>query len=532
MPVNMPTHAHGHGYSRPELPDPGAGARASTTARAPTTRTTATSRRPARRTSISSTELPAGIAHRRRLGAHGYRRATAGAGRCRSASGTLLAAHRRCPQRRALGQPGEASTSSTQCCATASARHGERTTLTAMAYRAPGTPPTRSRSAPSTPAWSAASARSTRATAAGPRATACRAQQRSASGRRPLGCAIAYAIRSRLNLYSNFTLLPRRTRSTATSSSRPSSAASPASPRAGAGAARWPAATPAHTLGLQLRHDRLAPVGLYRTVAAAAPLDDAGEPRAAGEHRPATPSSATHLDAVAAQRRRAARRPLPLRRDRARSPPTAARATPRCRRPSCRWCSARGSAPSCSSTVGRGFHSNDARGTTARVTAKDPAVAAERVDPLVRSQRRASSALRTEIVPGLQSSLALWHLRARLRAAVRRRCRRDRAAARRAGARASSGTTTGRCVAGAAARRRPGADTRALRRRRRRHAHPRQHRRAWCRSACRRPSSARWFGHFQLRHFGAAAAGRGQHAALGLDDAGVAARRRARARPA
>ena len=59
--------------------------------------------------------------------------------------------------------------------------------------------------------------------------------------------------------------------------------------------------------------------------------------------------------------------------------------------------------------VGNGFHSNDARGTTATVAAKtgEPV---ERVTPLVRSQG-SEVGLRSEIVPGLQSSLALWQLR-------------------------------------------------------------------------------------------------------------------------
>lgn len=58
---------------------------------------------------------------------------------------------------------------------------------------------------------------------------------------------------------------------------------------------------------------------------------------------------------------------------------------------------------------GEGFHSNDARGTTQRVTAKtgeptDP------VSPLVKA-RGSEIGLRSEIVPGLQSSIALWQLK-------------------------------------------------------------------------------------------------------------------------
>jgi outer membrane receptor protein involved in Fe transport len=58
--------------------------------------------------------------------------------------------------------------------------------------------------------------------------------------------------------------------------------------------------------------------------------------------------------------------------------------------------------------AGRGFHSNDARGTTARVDPRtgDPVDA---VPPLVAS-RGAEVGVRTEALPGLQSSLALWRL--------------------------------------------------------------------------------------------------------------------------
>ena len=61
--------------------------------------------------------------------------------------------------------------------------------------------------------------------------------------------------------------------------------------------------------------------------------------------------------------------------------------------------------------VGSGFHSNDARGTTATVAAKNPlGPSIAPVDPLVRS-KGAELGLRTEIVPGLQSSLSLWALK-------------------------------------------------------------------------------------------------------------------------
>ena len=60
---------------------------------------------------------------------------------------------------------------------------------------------------------------------------------------------------------------------------------------------------------------------------------------------------------------------------------------------------------------GYGFHSNDARGTVATVAAKDPnGPAINPVNPLVRS-KGGELGVRTEIVPGLQSSLSLWALK-------------------------------------------------------------------------------------------------------------------------
>ena len=58
---------------------------------------------------------------------------------------------------------------------------------------------------------------------------------------------------------------------------------------------------------------------------------------------------------------------------------------------------------------GYGFHSNDARGTTITVEPKDPTVPVPSVDPLVRT-KGGELGLRTEIIPNLQSSLALWTL--------------------------------------------------------------------------------------------------------------------------
>jgi hypothetical protein len=58
--------------------------------------------------------------------------------------------------------------------------------------------------------------------------------------------------------------------------------------------------------------------------------------------------------------------------------------------------------------AGRGFHSNDARGTTARLAPGG----AEALDPVpgLAASRGSEIGLRTTVVPGLQSSLALWRL--------------------------------------------------------------------------------------------------------------------------
>jgi len=59
--------------------------------------------------------------------------------------------------------------------------------------------------------------------------------------------------------------------------------------------------------------------------------------------------------------------------------------------------------------LGRGFHSNDARGTTIRVDPKNPETAATRERPLVASKGLEFGA-RSEFVRGLQTSLALFQL--------------------------------------------------------------------------------------------------------------------------
>jgi outer membrane receptor protein involved in Fe transport len=57
---------------------------------------------------------------------------------------------------------------------------------------------------------------------------------------------------------------------------------------------------------------------------------------------------------------------------------------------------------------GQGFHSNDARGTTETLTPRE-GLATTPVTPLVKTQG-GEVGVRTEIIPGLQSSFALWRL--------------------------------------------------------------------------------------------------------------------------
>ncbi|MGE5471914.1 MAG: TonB-dependent receptor [Bacteroidota bacterium] len=60
---------------------------------------------------------------------------------------------------------------------------------------------------------------------------------------------------------------------------------------------------------------------------------------------------------------------------------------------------------------GHGFHSNDARGTTIRVDPADGVTPVPSVQPLVRT-RGYEVGLRSEVLPGWQSTVVLWHLTA------------------------------------------------------------------------------------------------------------------------
>ena len=223
----------------------------------------------------------------------------------------------------------------------------------------------------------------------------------------------AYAIRSKLNLYSNFTyflehpidLDPTQIDGDQFEQAEQRSVYGLATSRT------WRTtlgpADSVNTVGLQLRHDRVDPLGLYATVRrnrAATTQESRVRETSVGLYAENSTQWLPWLRSIAG-----------LRGDRF-------------------WFDVTSSIPANSGSrsdsivspklslvfgpwrkteyflnYGWGFHSNDARGTTATVTAKtgepvDP------VTPLVRS-KGAEIGIRTEIVPGLQSSLALWQLK-------------------------------------------------------------------------------------------------------------------------
>ena len=403
MPVNMPTHAHGHGYTDlnwllPELvnrisykkgpyyADEGDFSSAG-----------------AAHIGLFDT-LPRGIASLT-LGAHGYGRALIANSR-QAADGDLLyaieTAHNDGPWenpekfhringvlRYSAGEP------------------GNRSALTAMAYSA---------------GWNATDQIPQRAVDQGlvgrygaidpsdggntsRYSLSFETERRLADGGFKLN---AYVIQSRLNLYSNFTFLlddpvngdqfeqaeQRRVFGLATSRHWNTTLGGRDS---------------SNTIGLQLRHDRLDPVGLYHTVARqrlSTTQESTVRQTSVGLHAENATQWTPWLRSVAGAR--------VDRFDFQVDSSIAANSGSR---------SASIVSPKLSLilgpwrqteffvNLGSGFHSNDARGTTATVAAKDPlGPAISPVDPLVRS-KGGELGLRTELVPGLQSSLSLWALK-------------------------------------------------------------------------------------------------------------------------
>ncbi len=158
--------------------------------------------------------------------------------------------------------------------------------------------------------------------------------------------------------------------------------------------------------GLQLRHDRLSPVGLYHTAARrrlATTREDRVGQTMAGVHaqaevewtRSVRTTFGVRTDVYGFDVRSNDARNSGTGSDALVSPKLAAAFGP--------W-----QRTELYVNAGMGFHSNDARGAVIRV---DPRTgeAADRVTPLVRA-RGAELGIRTVAIPGLQSTVALWYL--------------------------------------------------------------------------------------------------------------------------
>jgi outer membrane receptor protein involved in Fe transport len=217
--------------------------------------------------------------------------------------------------------------------------------------------------------------------------------------------ANAYAIRSRLNLYSNFTYFLDRPEGDQFEQAERRTVLG------GAISRRWNTAIAgregATTVGVQLRQDRLAPVGLYDTVArerVSTTQESRVRQTSLGVYAQNDTQWTPWLRSVAG-----------LRADRyqfdvtssiaANSGKEAATiASPKLSLIFGPW-----SETELFANIGRGFHSNDARGVTARLAPRE-LTPIDPVNPLVRTTG-SEVGLRTEVIPGLQSSVALWQLK-------------------------------------------------------------------------------------------------------------------------
>ena len=223
----------------------------------------------------------------------------------------------------------------------------------------------------------------------------------------------AYAIRSKLNLYSNFTYFLEQPidLDPAALDGDQFEQAERRQVYGLAASRSWNLSLggfdSVNTIGLQVRHDRLDPVGLYATVArqrAQVTQESVVRQTSVGVHGESSVAWTPWLRSIGG-----------LRADRFHFDVSSSIAENSGKKsdtivsPKLSLVFGPWSKTEYFVNYGFGFHSNDARGTTATVTAKtrDPL---EAVTPLVRT-RGGELGVRTEIVPGLQSSLALWQLR-------------------------------------------------------------------------------------------------------------------------
>jgi hypothetical protein len=200
----------------------------------------------------------------------------------------------------------------------------------------------------------------------------------------------AYLVRSRLDLFSNFTYAlanPDGGDQFQQSERRTLAGLNMAQ----SWTADWGGLAVRNKVGLQVRHDRLDPVGIYTTVARVR----TGTVR---EDRVREASAGLYAENVV-QWRSWLRSVAGLRYDAYAFRVDGGSADAHIASPKLSLIFGPWRKTEFFVNAGRGFHSNDARGTT-QTTAVTPLVAT----------RGAELGLRTEAVPGLQSSLALWRL--------------------------------------------------------------------------------------------------------------------------
>ena len=408
MPVNMPTHAHGQGYTDLNFLIPELISRVRLSTRDRISPRTAISPRWARRGSSTSTACPRTLASadRRlvRLRARALRRLS-GARRRQPASTRSSTQHSTGP---GTSPPNFNKYNGVLRYAQGTRRERLQHHRDGATARA-GTRPTRFRSAPSTPAASAASARSTRPTAANSSATACRANGGSRDGDVSRAASACTRSSSRLNLFSNFTYFldnpvngdqfeQAESRTVLGGESQPDVVhRTGASGRSGTRSACSCAATASSRSSLVQHRGATAPVddaprtGCRSTSASRLLLEHDRSGRAGCAPSPACAPTSSTSTCRATTRRTPGKD-----------------AAIRSSRPSSRLIFGPWRETEYFLNSGHGFHSNDARGTTITIDPKtgEPA---QSVDPLVRTVGY-EGGLRSRACPGCTTSLALWRL--------------------------------------------------------------------------------------------------------------------------
>lgn len=224
--------------------------------------------------------------------------------------------------------------------------------------------------------------------------------------------ASAWLLHSELDLWSNFTYCQNDydTRGTCNSgdqfrqSERRRAAGFAASE---ARVAQWGLREVVHSVGLQGRLDRIAPVGLYRSkdrVTLSTVREDTVAIDTLGLWAQSEVRWTPQLRSVAGVRADA----VGIRVDSSLGANSGS-AGDQMLTPKLALIYAAGERTELYANYGHGFHSNDARGATITVDPANPSAAAEKVRPLVRT-RGAELGLRTEPATGWHSTLAVWQL--------------------------------------------------------------------------------------------------------------------------